>query len=110
LWFFVIALALLNVDVDREMCVDITHLVLVAPSHTSDQVLDNSLDGTEGSNILSDTMVELNGDGVGRTRNEGNRKMLEVLYELSTRSGDGDEPRLDSDGDCEIRNPISTLL
>ena len=31
---------LLDVDVDREMGVDIAHLVLVAPGHADDEVVD----------------------------------------------------------------------
>lgn len=36
---------LLKVDVDREMCVDISHLVFEAPRYTSDHVLDDGSDG-----------------------------------------------------------------
>lgn len=39
------------------MCVDVSHLVFVAFCHTRDQVVDDRLDGSEGSDVLSSTVV-----------------------------------------------------
>lgn len=44
---------LFDIDVDGEMGIDVSHLVLVALGHTSHQVLDDGLDGSQGSDILS---------------------------------------------------------
>ena len=96
---------LFNVDIDGEMSVHVTHLVLVSLGDTGDQVLDERLDSAEGSNILSDTVVELDVDGVGTLGDERDGKVLEVLHELSAGSGDGDDPRLDGNGDCEFDMP-----
>ena len=48
---------LLDIDVDGEMSVDVSHLVFVTPRNSSDQVLNDRLDGSEGSDILSRAMV-----------------------------------------------------
>jgi len=61
---------LLNVDIDGEMGVHVTHLVLVSLGDTGDQVVDERLDGTKGGNILPDTVVELDTDGVGALGDE----------------------------------------
>ena len=90
---------LLNVDIDGEMRVDVTHLVLVALGDTGDQVLDKRLDGPESSDRLADTMVKLNEDRGRSPGVEGDGKVLEVLGEDSARSGDSDETRLDDDRD-----------
>ena len=43
----------LNVDVDREMGVDVSHLVLVALGDADHEVLDEGFDCSEGSHVLS---------------------------------------------------------
>jgi hypothetical protein len=40
------------------MRIDISHLVLVSFRHASNQVLDDRLDGAEGSNILARAVVD----------------------------------------------------
>jgi len=50
---------LLNIDVDGKVSVDISHLVLVALSHTDDQVVDERLDSSEGGDVLSRAVVDL---------------------------------------------------
>lgn len=49
---------LLNVDVDGEMGIDVSHLVFVTLGHADDKVLDDGLDGSEGSDVLSGAMVD----------------------------------------------------
>ena len=49
---------LLNVDVDWEMGVDVSHLVLVSFCYAGDQVLDDALDCAEGSDVLAGAMVD----------------------------------------------------
>jgi hypothetical protein len=48
---------LLHVDVDWEVCVHVAHLVLVTLCDADDQVVDNSLDGTEGCDIFARAVV-----------------------------------------------------
>ena len=57
-------LVLLNVDVDGEMGVDVSHLVLVALGHADDEVVDESTDGTQRSDILALAVVQLDIDDV----------------------------------------------
>ena len=54
--------ALLNVDVDGKMSVDVSHLVLVALCDASHQVLDDRFDGSEGCDILSRAVVDFDLD------------------------------------------------
>lgn len=55
---------LLNVDVDGKVSIDVSHLVLVALGHASDQVIDDGLDGSESSDILSGAVVDFDSDGL----------------------------------------------
>lgn len=72
-----------HVDVDGEMGVDVSHLVLEALGHTDHQVVDVSSDGSEGSDILSVAVVDLNRDDVllGLTKVHG--QVAKVLDQLS---------------------------
>lgn len=72
---------LLNVDVDWEMGVDVTHLVLEALGDTDDHVVDQGADGTESGDILAGTVVELNVDEVGLWVGEVDCQVGEVLLE-----------------------------
>lgn len=74
---------LLNVDVDGKVSVDVAHLVLEALGNTDDQVVDEGADGTEGSNTLTGTVVQLNRDNVLLGAAEGDGKVREVLNELA---------------------------
>ena len=55
---------LLDVDVDREMCVHVAHLVLVAFCDTNDNVLDNAAHCSDGCDGLAVAVVHLNLDNV----------------------------------------------
>ena len=78
---------LLNVDVDREMGVDVSHLVFVTFCHAGDQVLDDGLDGAEGSHVLARTVVNFDLDNVfafgvlGQGECDGD--VGEVFYEFA---------------------------
>lgn len=74
---------LLNVDVDGEMGVDVTHLVLVALGDTNDQVVDQGADGTEGGDILALAVVNLDADNVLAGLREGDGDVVKALSELS---------------------------
>lgn len=69
---------LLNVDIDGKMGIDVSHLVLVSLGDASHQVLDDGLDGSEGSDILSRSVVDFDLDD------------LLALLVLGEREGDGD--------------------
>lgn len=80
---------LLNVDVDGKVSVDVAHLVEETTGNTDDQVVDEGADGTEGSDTLADTVVQLDGDNLSLRATEGNGKVGEVLDELATGTLDG---------------------
>lgn len=77
---------LLDVDVDGEMCVHVAHLVLEAAGNTDDQVVDDSTDGSEGSDSLAGTVVQLNRDDVLLGAAEGDSDVRQVLHELAWNS------------------------
>jgi hypothetical protein len=52
-------LVLLNVDVDRKMCINVSHLVFEAFRDTDDEVVDYGLDCSEGCDVFAGTMVDL---------------------------------------------------
>ncbi len=68
-------LVLLNVDVDGKVSIDISHLVFEAFCDTSNQVLDDGLHSSEGSDVLSRAMVDFDLDDLltflGRGQTEG---------------------------------------
>jgi hypothetical protein len=51
-------IVLLNVDVDGKVSIDVSHLVFEAFCDTSDQVLNDGLHSSEGSDVLSRAMVD----------------------------------------------------
>lgn len=91
---------LVQVDVDGEMGVDVSHLVLEALGNTNDQVVHDSADGTESGDILADTVVDVDGDGAGLWLGEGNGDVGQVLDQLAAGTLNGDLARLDVDLDC----------
>lgn len=116
-------LVLVYVDIDGEMCVDVSHLVLETLGDTNDQVVDESADCPEGSDILAGTVVKLDVDDILLWVREVDGQMVEVLSELACNSippsallsytpisnlrlfhtswsFDGDKSRLDGDLDC----------
>ena len=54
---------LLNVHIDGEMRIDISHLVFEPFRNTEDEIVDDCLDCAEGSDVLTSAMVEFNVDG-----------------------------------------------
>lgn len=65
------------------MCIDVAHLVFETLCDPNDQVVDDRLDGAEGSDILAGAMVQLNVDDIFRWVGEADREMGHVLHELS---------------------------
>lgn len=74
---------LVDIDVDREMGVDVSHLVLEALGHADDKVVDEGADGSEGSDILSVAVVDLDGDGVLLGLGEVDSQVTKVLDQLA---------------------------
>jgi len=74
---------LLDIDVDWEMCVDVSHLVSVTLGDTDDQVVDESADSSESGDVLAGTMVQFDVDDILLWVREVDCQMLEVLYELA---------------------------
>lgn len=68
------------------MCVDISHLVLEALGDTNDQVVDESSDCAEGSDVLSGTVVQLDVDNILLWVGEVDGQVVEVLRELACKS------------------------
>lgn len=80
---------LLNVDVDGKMGIDVSHLVLVSLGDTDNQILDERLHGSQGSDILSRAVVnfDLNDLLVLSTlgNGEGDRDVRKILGEFAWR-------------------------
>lgn len=103
-------LVLLQVHVDWEMCVHISHLVLVTLGDANDQVVDESADGSESGDVLAVAVVEFDVDDVLRWVREGNRQMTQVLRELSAWTLDGDLTGLDVDLDSAASPSVHELV
>ena len=91
---------LVEADVDGEMGVDVTHLVLEALGDADHHVLDDGLDGAEGGDVLANAVVDLNGDDIALGVCEGDGEVTKVLDQLTARALDGDHAGLDRDLDC----------
>ena len=80
---------LLNVDIDGKVSVDVSHLVFVALCDTSNQVLDDRLDGSEGCDVLSRAMVDFDLNELlaflALGKGEGNGDVREILGEFACR-------------------------
>ena len=74
---------LLKVDVDGEMRIDITHLVLETLGNTDDEVVDVGADGTESGNVLARTVMNLDSNDVLLGLREVDCQVIEVLDKLS---------------------------
>lgn len=96
-------IVLLNVDVDGEVGIDVTQLVLVALGHADDEVVDDGADGAEGGDVLAGAVVDLDPDDVLLDDREADGNVAQVLAELAARALDRDQPRLDRDLDCKSR-------
>lgn len=76
---------LVQVDVDGEMGVDVTHLVLEALGDTNDHVVDERADSSEAGDLFAYAMVELDLDDVLLGTGEADGEMAKVLNELAWR-------------------------
>jgi len=81
------------------MGIDVSHLVLEALGNTNDQVVDEGSDSSEGSDILADTVVNLDGDLVLLGDGEVDGQVAEILDQLAAGTLNGDNSRLNADLD-----------
>lgn len=95
-----LAINLNNVDVDWEMRIHVSHLVLVTLGDTSDQVGNQRLDSSQSGNVLSVTVVDSDLDSVVIDLGESNVDVLQVLGQLTSWAGNLDDSGLDVDGDA----------
>lgn len=96
---------LVQVDVDGEMGVNVSHLVLEALGDTDDQVVQDGADSTEGGDVLADAVVDVDGDDVGLGLGEADGDVGQVLDQLAAGALDGDLASLDVHLDCLQGNP-----
>lgn len=72
---------LVEVDVDGEMGVDVTHLVLEALGHTDNHVVDDGADSAESGEVLAGTVVHGDGQKIRLGVGERDGDVREVLLE-----------------------------
>jgi len=65
------------------MCVDVSHLVLETLGDSNDQVVDESSDCAEGSDVLAGTVVKLDVDDILLWVREVDSQMVQVLCEFA---------------------------
>ena len=75
-------IVLVQVHVDGEMGIDVSHLVLEALRNANNQVVDQGSDCAESSDILAGAVVEFNVDDILLGVREVDCQMAEVLTEL----------------------------
>ena len=97
-----------NIDIDREVRIDISHLVLVTSSDTSDHVVNKRLDSSQSSNVLSVTVVDSDLDQSVVDLGEGDINVLQVLGQDTSWTSDLDDSGLDVNGNV-LRN-VDALL
>lgn len=95
---------LVDVDIDGKVCVDVSHLVLEALGDANNQVVDDGADGTEGGDVLADTVVDVDGNDVLLGLGEADGNVRQVLYQLATGALNGDLASLDVHLDCSQTN------
>jgi hypothetical protein len=76
-------LVLLDVDVDGEVGIDVSHFVLVALGDADDQVFDDGFDGAERRHILATTVVNLDRDNVFAGQGEAHGEVREVFCQFA---------------------------
>ena len=74
---------LLDVDVDGEMGVDVSHLVLEALGNTDNQVVDESSDSSESGDIFSRSVVNFNANNILLRSGKVDCDVAKVLGELA---------------------------
>lgn len=88
------------------MSVDVTHLVLEATGNADHQVVNDGTDGTEGSNTLAGTVVQLDGDNVLLGAAEGDGNVGKILDELAAGTLDSHDAGLNVDLHCRAQRDL----
>jgi len=89
-----------NNDVDGEMGVDETHLVLVTLGDTDDHVVDQGADGAEASDVLALAVPDNKAEAGGIHLDNVHLNVTEVLVEGTAGTSDGDLAGLDLNSDA----------
>lgn len=89
-----------EVDVDGEMGIDVSHLVLEALGDTNDHVVDKGLDGTQSSDVLSVTVEHRELDLSVGDLVEGDVDVSEVFGQGASWTGNGHNSGLDVNSDA----------
>jgi hypothetical protein len=76
-------LVLLNVDVDWEMGVDVSHLVPITLCDADDEVSDDGLDSAESSDVFAAAVVDLDRDNVFLGEGEADGKVGEIFCQFA---------------------------
>jgi hypothetical protein len=76
-------LVLLDVDVDGEVGIDVSHFVLVALGDADDQIFDDGFDGAERCHILAAAVVDLDRDDVFAGQGEADGEVREVFCQFA---------------------------
>jgi hypothetical protein len=95
-------------DVDGEMSINVTQLVLETLGDTSDHVVDQRTDSTDTSDVLTETVVDDKLDVV-TSNSDFNVQVTEVLVKNTTRTFNGDLTGLDGNLDT-LRDGEFVLL
>ena len=74
---------LLNVDIDWEMGVDVSHLVFIPLCDTDNEVSDDGLDSAESSDIFAAAMVDLDRDKIFLREGEADGKVGEIFCQFA---------------------------
>lgn len=76
-------LVFLDVDVDGEMGIDVSHFVPVALGDADDEVVDDGFDGAERGDILAAAVVDLDRDDVFAGQGEADSEVREIFCEFA---------------------------
>jgi hypothetical protein len=74
---------LLNVDVDWEMGVDVSHFVFITLGDANDEVLDDGLDSAESSDIFAAAVVDLDRDNIFLGEGEADGQVGEIFCQFA---------------------------
>ncbi|KAH3670097.1 hypothetical protein OGATHE_002910 [Ogataea polymorpha] len=94
-----LAILVNNINVDREVRVHESHFVLESDGNTLDKVGNQGLDGSQGGDVLSVTVVDSDFNLFVGDLGESNVDVSQVLAQLTSWTGDSNDSGLDLDGD-----------
>lgn len=97
-------------DVDGKVSVDVAHLVLEAFGDANDHVVDQGADGANGGHVLAAAVVDGEPELVLGDELDFNVQVAQVLGEFATGALDGDDARLDVDGNALGNNKLVVFV